>query len=226
MNQRSHQIAPHQSLQICKAMYKQSAGFTLVEVLVSIVILSFGVLGVVGLQAAALKSNREAKHQAVAVQLARELADMVRGNKEVGSVVSNNPYVGTFSANVSGTLVPPNEGYCLSVGSSCTSTTATDTATAVAQAQLTEWLAHVGSVLPMARVVTCFDADPYNAAGLPIWACDATITTNPNTDTVPPFVVKIGWTRSALDKSQTGVAALDFAINDGSSPGIVLPFTP
>ena len=221
MNQRSHQIAPHQSLQICKAMYKQSAGFTLVEVLVSIVILSFGVLGVVGLQAAALKSNREAKHQAVAVQLARELADMVRGNKEVGSVVSNNPYVGTFSANVSGTLVPPNEGYCLSVVSSCTSTTANATAPAVARAQLTEWLAHVGSVLPTARVVTCFDANPYDdQTGLPKWDCDA----SPNP--ASPFVVKIGWTRSALDKSQTGVAALDFAINDGSSLGIVLPFTP
>ncbi len=38
-------------------------GFSLMEVLVSIVVLSFGLLGMVGMQAAALQSNREARLQ-------------------------------------------------------------------------------------------------------------------------------------------------------------------
>ena len=50
----------------------------MVEVLVAIVILSFGLLGVVGLQAAAIKNTRDARQQSVAVVLARELADMMR----------------------------------------------------------------------------------------------------------------------------------------------------
>ena len=46
-------------------------GFTLLEVLVAIVVLSFGVLGAVGLQAAALQANREARNQSTAVALGR-----------------------------------------------------------------------------------------------------------------------------------------------------------
>lgn len=194
--------------------YSKLNGFTLIEVLVSIVILSFGVLGVVGLQAAVIKSNHEAKNQMVAVQLARELADMVRGNHAVGASTLNNPYIGSFAANGSAKLIPEVTSYCLTVGSTC------EDATAVAQAQLTEWLAHVNSVLPTARVETCFDDDPYDSKGLPQWDCP---------DPVPagaPFVIKIGWTRSALDKSKTGSAALEMASSAGSTPGIVLPFTP
>ena len=55
-------------------------GFTLVEVLISIVILSFGMLGMVGLQAGALQANREAKLQSVGTGVARELAETMRGN--------------------------------------------------------------------------------------------------------------------------------------------------
>jgi type IV pilus assembly protein PilV len=201
-------------------------GFTLIEVLVSIVILSLGVLGVVGLQAAAIQSNREARNQMVALQLARELADMVRGNHAVGALTVNNPYMGSFSASCSanpasgGTsncptkLTPEFPSYCLTVGSTCAS------ATSLAQAQLTQWLAHVDSVLPSARVVTCFDDDPYGSGGLPVWTCPQTAPTG------APFVIKIGWTRSVLDKSKTGAAALEMADNAGSSPSIVLPFSP
>lgn len=50
---------------------RQSLGFTLVEVLVAIMVLSFGMLGLVGMQAFALQSNREARLQAQAAMLAR-----------------------------------------------------------------------------------------------------------------------------------------------------------
>lgn len=192
----------------------QTFGFTLIEVLVSMVILSFGVLGVVGLQAAALKSNHEAKNQVVGVQLARELADIVRGNRVVGARTENNPYVGSFAANSMGEIVPATASYCLAVGLSC------DSATSVAQAQLTQWLAHVSSALPTPRVVTCFDDEPHDSNGLPQWRCSATPAPG------APLVIKIGWTRSALDKSLKGAQALDLADNTESAPGIVLPFTP
>ena len=58
-----------------------AAGFTLLEVLVAIVVLSFGVLGMVGLQTAALNAHREARLQSVGVRLASELAELMRGNK-------------------------------------------------------------------------------------------------------------------------------------------------
>lgn len=72
---------------------RRAAGFSLIEVLVAIVLLSFGLLGMVGLQAAALQNNREARLQSAAVDLARELAEMMRGNKDVAALTSANPYL-------------------------------------------------------------------------------------------------------------------------------------
>jgi type IV pilus assembly protein PilV len=75
----------------------RSQGFSLLEVLISMVILSFGLLGMVGLQAAALQANRQARIQASAGSLARELAEMMRGNKDVGLLTAGNPYLGQYS---------------------------------------------------------------------------------------------------------------------------------
>ena len=52
---------------------RRVAGFTLVEVLVSIVVLSFGLLGMVGLQAGSLQANRDARLQSTAEVGARAL---------------------------------------------------------------------------------------------------------------------------------------------------------
>lgn len=184
-------------------------GFSLVEVLVSIVILCIGLLGVVGLQAVAIKSNREARFQSVGVQLARELSDLVRVNKNVAPLTTNNPYVGVFKSTSAG-LVPPNPKYCLSVRSSAACASDIE----VAQAQMTEWLVRVSDALPGARVDTCFDTAPYTAAGVPQWTCTA--------GAGAPFVIKIGWTRSALDKSLTGNAAFDYA----TLPAVIVSLSP
>ncbi|MBY0409356.1 MAG: type IV pilus modification protein PilV, partial [Burkholderiaceae bacterium] len=74
---------------------RTAKGFTLIEVLVSIVVLSFGMLGMVGVQAFALQSNREARLQSQATNLARELAEMMRGNNQVGiqTATADNPYL-------------------------------------------------------------------------------------------------------------------------------------
>lgn len=189
-----------------------AAGFSLIEVLVSIVVLSFGLLGMVGMQSAALKANREAKLQSTAVVLAREAADMIRGNKNVGvqTTVANNPYLGNFSNPDGATALElATPVYCLNVGSTgCTTTTA------VASAQMTEWLARVDAELPGARVRVCFDAAPYDANGLPQWDCTA------GTDGV--MVIKIGWTRGSTNRSAEIADAFDRA----TRPAVVLPVTP
>ena len=113
---------------------RANAGFSMVEVLVSIVILSFGLLGMVGLQAAALSTNRDARLQSSAIVLARELAEMMRGNKDVALLATSNPYV---VGELSSPLVSPTPIYCLSVGSTCANPTQ------AAQAQITDWLARV-----------------------------------------------------------------------------------
>jgi len=50
-------------------------------------------LGVVGGEAAALQSNKEARYQAAAVRFARELGELMRGNKDVAiaTATADNP---------------------------------------------------------------------------------------------------------------------------------------
>jgi type IV pilus modification protein PilV len=121
-------------------LYRQfsprATGFSLIEVLVAIVVLSFGMLGMVGLQAASPQTNRDARMQSTAVVLAREMAEMMRGNKEV-SLAANNAYL---VAKVERPLVSATPTYCLSVGSAC------DAATSTALAEVTDWLARVDSI--------------------------------------------------------------------------------
>lgn len=182
-----------------------NAGFSLIEVLVSIVVLSLGLLGMVGLQATSLQANRDAQLQSVASLLARELAEMMRGNKNIANMAPANPYMGDFSSPMVAT-VPT---YCLSVGSVCASPLL------AAQAQLTEWLARVDAELPGARVVICPDTAPFDSAGLPQWTCTTPVAPNPML-----AVIKIGWTRSLLKKA-TG--ASDTALEKATIPSIVLP---
>ncbi|VTU28943.1 type IV pilus modification protein PilV [Variovorax sp. PBL-H6] len=186
----------------------RTTGFSLIEVLVALVVLSFGLLGMVGMQAMALQNNREARLQSVAVDLARELAEMMRGNKDVSMLATANPYVGNFSGTA---LAPATKSSCLSVGSNCSDTTE------VARAEITEWLARVETNLPGARVTICPDSAPYNPAGLPQWAC----TSNAATDVM---VVKIGWSRMSTNAS---AATQDRVIraNDDSQPGVILTVT-
>lgn len=157
------------------------SGFTLLEVLVAIVVLSFGVLGAVGLQAAALQANKEARYQSAAVALGRELGDLMRGNKDIAITTGGG---NAYLIDYTGTLPGPNP-----LCNPCVSPTE------VAQFNMRDWLGRVSAVLPGARVVICFDATPYTSAdGVPQWACS---------NTGGLVVVKIGWTRQSTDRSAT-----------------------
>ncbi|VWX59504.1 Type IV pilus modification protein PilV [Burkholderiales bacterium 8X] len=184
----------------------QARGFTLIEVLVAVVVLSFGLLGMVGLQGASLKANREARLQASGVRLASEMGDMMRGNKQV-SILTNatdNPYL---QSNFTGTVTAASPN-CFSAV--CTTTKQ------VATADVADWLARVANELPGARVVICFDATPFDAAGKPQWTCS-------NTGGV--VNVKIGWTRGSTNRAAVGTAALEGASDTGVAPVVVLPVT-
>ena len=205
---RSKAIVKAHRLQTYK-FARKLAGFSLLEVLISIIILSFGLLGMVGLQAAAIQVNRDARVQSAAVNLARELAEMMRGNKDISLLTASNPYVGYFNTSPMAAATP---AYCLNVA---TGTTPCADGTQIANAQMTEWLTRVDADLPSPVVRVCIDSAPFDASGIARWACDAT-------GTGATTVIKIGWTRSVTDKTQQGAAALERA----TKPSIVFPVTP
>lgn len=174
----------------------RAAGFTLLEVLVAIVVLSFGVLGVVGLQAAALKANNETRYQSTAVAMARELADLMRGNKNLAVLTSGNPYVGNYTAASIASMTNPGCAPCTSP-------------TQVAQAHMRDWVSRVNAVLPGFRARVCVDSDPYDEGGKPRWDC---------TGSGGIVVVKIGWTRNAV-----GAASAAAEQGGTAAPLVVLP---
>jgi type IV pilus assembly protein PilV len=173
-------------------------GFTLLEVLVAIVVLSFGVLGVVGLQAAALSANKEARFQSTAVALGRELADLMRGNKDVAvdPDAADNPYLGNFTG-----ALPTANPTCTPCASP----------TEVAQFHMRDWMTRVQAALPGYRVRVCFDTAPYAADNLPQWDCTA-----PPAGTPGMAYVKIGWTRSSA-------ASAPGSSPDNARPAVILP---
>lgn len=67
------QTHPHSS-------HSKAAGFTLLEVLVAIVVLSIGLLGLAGLQASSLNNNQTAYYRSLATQQAYDMADRIRAN--------------------------------------------------------------------------------------------------------------------------------------------------
>lgn len=179
----------------------------------AIVVLSFGMLGMVGMQTFALQTNREARIQAQAAVFARELAEMMRGNKIVAikTNAAENPYLGSFSSP----LTPATASNCLGVSNAdkgCTTTTD------VANAEMTDWLARMDAELPGARVEACFDSAPYDSEGLPKWSC-----TPSGADNI--IAIKIGWTRSNTDKSKKGSDALELASASNSRPYIIFTVT-
>lgn len=200
-------------------------GFSMIEVLISIVVLSFGLLGSVGLQSFAIKSNREGRLQSVATTLAREYAEMMRGNKYIGvePTAAKNPYLLDDKTIKALSDLPTAWAYCLHTG--CEDTTAlaanaqnTAIQTKVAQSEVLEWMARALDELPGAWVRVCADVAPFDSSGLPQWACTAP-TGGATLDNMT-VVIKMGWTQSAISRGQTGDAALQKA---DTRPTLVFP---
>ncbi|MCS7071722.1 MAG: type IV pilus modification protein PilV [Anaerolinea sp.] len=65
-----------------KARYRKQKGATLIEILVAVLILSFGLLGMAALQARAVKGNDSAGQRAQATMHAQYMLDVLRVDRE------------------------------------------------------------------------------------------------------------------------------------------------
>jgi len=114
------------------------AGFTLIEVLVAMLVLAFGLLGLAGLQATSLGNNQSAYNRSQATQLAYDLADRMRANR---SVAGN--YLTTFMSPTAATCTTNDTPCtaCASVANSCTPVQ-------MAEKDLFEWNLALTNTLP------------------------------------------------------------------------------
>ncbi|MDH5325357.1 MAG: type IV pilus modification protein PilV [Gammaproteobacteria bacterium] len=111
----------------------QAKGATMVEVLVSLLILSLGLLGVAGLQTTGLRSNQSAYLRSQATHIASDMADRMRAN--LPAVDAGN------YDNVNSNSVPADPG-CIKSATGCTSTQ-------LAQHDIREWSLTSKNALPL-----------------------------------------------------------------------------
>ena len=68
--------------------FRTSAGFSLVEVLIALIIMSVGMLGIAGLYVQSMKAGRTSMLRHHAITLAGDIADRIRANPAAGAAYS------------------------------------------------------------------------------------------------------------------------------------------
>lgn len=119
-----------------------SSGFTMLEVLIAIVVVSFGLLGLAGLQAFALKNNQSASLRVAATVLAADMVDRMKAN---------------FQGVINGEYNKPNTADYTGGVAGCNAT-AGCTPNELAQNDRFEWAQRVAATLPGGAGIVCLDS--------------------------------------------------------------------
>lgn len=173
---------------------KTQAGVTLLEVLVSMVVLAVGMLGVAGLNLLSLRTTQEAGGRAIAAQLTQEIADKLRlaNPTDLATYVSTN---GTSKIDTAG--APPDCFNKVCSGNDQIAHSVITWAKSITDNGLSGLDKARYSRLPDGSAVICFDSTPSDGtAAAP--ACDGA----PNS----PIAIKIWWTERARNDSTAAAA--------------------
>lgn len=125
---------------------KQS-GFSLLEVLMSIIVTSIGLIGLAGMQATGLRNNHSAYHNSQAAVLAYDLSDRMRAN--TGAIAN---YLTSFMTLAQAVAAGAPAG-CESTGG-CT-------AAEMAQNDLVKWHTALTTAIPGAVGIITLTGDVY-----------------------------------------------------------------
>lgn len=161
------------------------AGFTLIEVLVSLLILAVGLLGLVGIFVASTQNNKSASLRTIATLQAYDMADRMRANIGALTVISPTiPYYHLPTATQNTTCY-----------------TATCTSQQMAQNDYYEWNTAASatsnpSVLPGGQGIVCLDSTPNDGT----W--DGTTVTPACDGLGTGYAIKLWW----LDDRRSGIA--------------------
>lgn len=115
---------------------RRQRGVTLIEVLVALVIVAVGLLGLAGMQVRGLSIQKDAHGRAIATQLALDLADRMRANRDPATAAPPAQYA--FTTAYGGTAPTP--------GADC-SVAVCDLAQQ-AQFDVAGWVGRISAALP------------------------------------------------------------------------------
>jgi type IV pilus assembly protein PilV len=132
---------------------RRARGFSLIEVMVSLIIISVGLLGVARMQALSLSNTNAARLRSLAAIEAASLASAMHGNRAYWA--ANYPTV-----TVAGTTITSSDA-ALSTAVNCNASggSAPCSATQLAASDLNEWVASYAALFPAGNAtITCTSA--------------------------------------------------------------------
>lgn len=147
-------------------MKRDDAGFAMLEVLLTIVIVSFGLLGLAGLQLTSIRNNHSAYLRSLATQQANDMADRMRAN-QLGVKAGNYNFISGI----------PDLDNCITAGALGCS------AAQLATQDARQWNQANQDLLPSGQGIVCLDDSPETDSTPAAPACSGT----------GPFVIKIWW---------------------------------
>jgi len=170
-------------------------GFSIIEVLISIIILSIGITGLVKLELSAVKISQKNHRYSAALILANEMAEKMSGNH----TSTDDPFASPFLKVDFNTATDKIDSVQSCFDKTCT-------AEQVASANIAEWLKKISRALPGVRAKICLDDAPWeDRKNSYVWECQTA-------GNKPSAVIKLGWVEK--DSAQTDLA-----------PRIALPVT-
>jgi type IV pilus assembly protein PilV len=119
---------------IHRAPGSKAAGFTLIEVLIALIVMSVGMLGIAGLYVTGLQAGRTSMFRHHAVTLAGDVADRIRANPRAGAVYA----------------LAGADNNCVAAGIDCT-------ASEMAANDVFLWQDQAGDTLPNGNVAVVFN---------------------------------------------------------------------
>jgi type IV pilus assembly protein PilV len=143
-------------------------GFTLIEVLISALILAVGLLGVAALQTQGLKHNVSAMYRTQAVQFSNDIIDRIRANP-----------TGSYAVALASSPI---------AATNCSSSTAACTVATMAQYDLTQWKCTLGNFTTDSDCTTLAAADDSTNLSLGLPSGDGSIVL-----TSGIYTVTISW---------------------------------
>ncbi|MFA5590006.1 MAG: type IV pilus modification protein PilV [Lysobacteraceae bacterium] len=137
--------------------HKISRGFTLLEVMIAVLVLSLGLLGMAALQAYSMRNNQSANYRTHATNLAYQLLDMARSHRGMTVDASGNPMAANYNVQA---LLSATSGNFTAVRSSIDGLPASCMATTrnPVTCDRERWLNAVRATLPQGRARTNFNA--------------------------------------------------------------------
>jgi len=184
-----------------------SKGFSLLEVMITLLILSVGLLGLAGLQAQSLRFNHFAFMRGQASILAYAMADRMRANS-LAIVTDAGNYVGAYNETDGGHYQGPNNSCCTQATPGGTATNCT--INQMAAHDRFEWDADLALYLASGEGRVCVDATPASVA------CDNLCINPANgaaaacaTNFIIPFVITVRWDETRTNPTGTGCDPTD-----------------